>query len=73
MAFPSEALRRTFQWAAVKRSITVAVIIGTILNGINQGDAWFGSQPLVVWKILLTYLIPFAVASYGSYSAYRTG
>lgn len=73
MTFPSDAFRRTFQWATVKRSITVAVIIGTILNGINQGEALLGGQPLVIWKLLLTYFVPFAVASYGSYAAYRTG
>jgi hypothetical protein len=49
------------------------MIIGTILNGINQGDAVLGGQPLVLWKLLLTYFVPFAVASYGTYAAYRTG
>ncbi|MEP7007201.1 MAG: nitrate/nitrite transporter NrtS [Sphingomonas bacterium] len=51
----------------------MAVIIGTILNGINQGDAFFGGHSLVIWKLLLTYFVPFAVASYGSYAAYRSG
>ena len=73
MAFPSKALRRTFEWPSVRRSLTVAVIVGTILNGINQGDALLGAQPIVVWKFVLTYFVPFAVASYGSYAAYRSG
>lgn len=72
MAFPSEALRRTFGWRSVRRSLTVAVIIGSILNGINQGDALLAGQPVVVWKLLLTYFVPFAVASYGSYAAFRS-
>jgi hypothetical protein len=50
----------------------VAVIIGTVLNGINQGDTLVGGHPLVIWKLLLTYFAPFAVASYGSYAAYRS-
>lgn len=73
MASPSEALRRTFEWRSVRRSFSVAAIIGTILNGINQGDALLAGQPLVVWKLVLTYFVPFAVASYGSYAAYRSG
>ena len=73
MATPREALRRTFEWRAVKRSLSVAAIIGTILNGINQGDALLAGEPLVVSKLLLTYFVPFAVASYGSYAAYRSG
>ena len=73
MATPGEALRRTFEWRAVRRSLSVAAIIGTILNAINQGDAIMGSEPLVIWKLLLTYFVPFVVASYGSYAAYRSG
>ncbi|MDP8995235.1 MAG: nitrate/nitrite transporter NrtS [Pseudomonadota bacterium] len=66
-----EALRRTFAWPAVRRSLIVALLIGTILNAINQGDALASGSGLVVWKLLLTYFVPFAVASYGSYAALR--
>lgn len=73
MADPHEALRRTFAWRSVRRSLTVAAIVGTVLNSINQGDALLGGQPLVIWKLLLTFFVPFAVASYGTYAAYRSG
>lgn len=66
----NEALRRTFSWAAVRRSLTVALVVGTILNAINQGDALLGGGEIVLWKLLLTYVVPFAVASYGSYAAH---
>nr|MDQ4086864.1 nitrate/nitrite transporter NrtS [Pseudomonadota bacterium] len=65
------ALRQTFSAAAIRRSLTVAVVIGTILNAINQGDALIGGGEVVLWKLLLTYFVPFAVASYGSYAALR--
>ena len=68
-----QALSRTFRWPAVRRSLTVAAVVGTILNLINHGDALLGDEPLVVWKLLLTYFVPFAVASYGSYAAIRNG
>lgn len=65
------AFRSTFSLHAVTRSIVVALFVGTVLNMINQGDAlWSGSWP-VWWKVLLTYCVPFAVASYGSYAALR--
>jgi hypothetical protein len=73
MAVPQDALRRTFSWRSVRRSLAVALVVGSILNAINQGDALLGGQPVVLWKLLLTYFVPFAVASYGSYAAYRTG
>ena len=66
-----EALKHTFSGPAVRRSLLVALVIGTILNAINQGDALLGSGEIVLWKLLLTYFVPFAVASYGSYAALR--
>ena len=72
MASPKEALARTFAWSSVRRSLTVALVIGTILNTINQGPEIFSGHWPVWWKLLLTYSVPFAVASYGSYAAFRT-
>ena len=66
-----EALRRTLQWPTARRSLAVALIVGTALNTINQGAELLGGHPVVLWKLLLTYFVPFAVASYGSYAALR--
>jgi hypothetical protein len=52
-----------------KRSFTVALIVGTILNLINQGDALFGGTGLNVAKMLLTYAVPYCVATYGAVSS----
>lgn len=52
----------------LKRSLIVAVIVGTVLNMINQGDA-IGSSSFNIAKCLLTYTVPFCVATYGSVSA----
>ena len=73
MAPAHEALRRTFSPAAIRRALVVALVIGTVLNLINQGDALVHGRPLVMWKLLLTYFVPFAVASYGAWSAFRNG
>ena len=58
--------RRCFTVGIFKRSLLVAMIVGTILNLINQGDALFGSAKLHVLKLLLTYSVPFCVATYGA-------
>jgi hypothetical protein len=52
----------------LRRSSAVAAIVGTILVGINQGDAMFyGLWPAsLLWKVPLTYAVPFAVASVGA-------
>ena len=71
MSSRREALGRTFTWRSVRRSLTVAIIIGTVLNAINQGPEIFAGHWPIWWKVVLTYFVPFAVASYGSYAALR--
>lgn len=72
MASRKEALQRTFSSRPLRRSIIVALIIGTVLNAINQGPEIVSGHPFVIWKLALTYFVPFAVASYGCYSAFRS-
>src|SRR5205823_12661979 len=48
-----------------RRSFAVALIVGTILNLINQGDALFSGTPVDFTKIALTFAVPYCVATYG--------
>jgi hypothetical protein len=72
MMQPSEALRRVTAWPVVRRSLIVAAIVGTALNAINQGPEMLSGHWPVLWKLALTYAVPFLVASYGSYAAFRS-
>ena len=51
-----------------RRSLLVSLIVGTILNAINQGDVLFGAGQLDLVKLFLTYLVPYCVATYGAVS-----
>ena len=51
-----------------RRSFFVALVVGTILNLINQGDALLGPAQTNWIKIGLTYLVPYAVSTYGAVS-----
>jgi hypothetical protein len=73
MMDPRDALRRTFSRPIVTRSLLVALIVGTVLNAINQGPDLLRGEPIVVWKLALTFCVPFCVASYGAWSALRSG
>ena len=53
-----------------RRSFVVAVVVGTILNLINQGDALLSGAPLDLTKIILTFAVPYCVATYGA-ASYR--
>ncbi len=72
-AFPSEptALPKNFRdaWmlrATVIRAIKVAAVVGTLLTAINQGDVILMGESLSIWKVGLTYLVPYSVSSYSS-------
>lgn len=49
-----------------RRSLYVALVVGTLLNLINQGDALFGPAPVSWLKLALTYLVPYGVCTYGA-------
>ena len=55
-----------------KRSLVVAVVVGTLLNLINPGDVLVAGAHLDWRKIALTYVVPYCVATYGAVS-YRLG
>lgn len=49
-------------------SLCTALAVGSVLNLINQGDVLFGTDPFVLRKLLLTYCVPFCVATFGAVS-----
>lgn len=55
----------------LKRSLKVAAVVGTLLIAINQGDRIIAGDGIDWLKALLTYLVPFCVATYGAWTALR--
>lgn len=55
-----------FSLPLIKRSIFIALLVGTILNIINQGGALFGAEEVNLVQILLTYFVPYCVSSLSS-------
>lgn len=57
----------------LRRSATTALVVGTLLVAINQGTVLFEGSfpPALLWKIPLTYAVPFCVASWGALSNSR--
>jgi urea transporter len=58
----------------LRRSLTIASIVGTVLMVINQGDVLLAGtwSPALLWKVPLTYAVPFIVATWGALGASRT-
>lgn len=51
---------------SMARAVKVALIVGTALVAINQGDVILAGIWPPVWKLLLTYAVPFLVSSYST-------
>lgn len=62
-------LKVVLQAEYVRRSLVVAIVVGSALNLINQPEAILGEAQVVWWKVIMTYMVPFFVATYGAYSA----
>ncbi len=59
-------LQHSLQPDIAGRGLKVALIVGTVLTAINQGDVLAGSvvTPGVLIKILLNYFVPYIVSVY---------
>ena len=51
-----------------RRSLWVALVVGTLLNLINQGDTFAAGRHLDFAKLALTYIVPYFVCTYGAVS-----
>ena len=64
-------LRLTLRWPVVRQCLLIMVIVGTLLNLVNQGEALFAWNGVNWFKAALTYCVPFLVSLFGAYSANR--
>jgi hypothetical protein len=65
----TQAVRKALTGSYLRRALVVMFVVGSILNFINQGDALMHGEPLNAAKLVLTYLVPFCVTTYGAASA----
>lgn len=47
-------------------ALRVALVVGTVLNAINQGSALLAGSHIHWLHLLLNYLVPYCVASYSA-------
>jgi hypothetical protein len=67
-------LQVAFTRPIVISSLRVAVVVGSVLNAINQGPAILSGQGASWPHVLLNFLVPYCVATYsGSVVEIRRG
>jgi hypothetical protein len=52
----------------IRLALRTSLLVGSLLNVINQGDALFGAGSVHWFKLGLTYLVPYCVATYSATS-----
>lgn len=60
-----------FARATLTRGLWVSAVVGTVLLAINQGDLILGGAFPPLWKVLMTYSVPYVVSSGSSVAALR--
>ncbi len=50
----------------VFRALKICAIVGVILVAINQGDVILGGDPIVWWKVVLTFMVPYGFSTYSA-------
>ncbi len=62
-----DAIRICLRPEHLRRTIKIALVVGTILTAINQGDVILGGHAtFVTWiKTALNYCVPFVVSNLG--------
>ena len=72
-ATPREAYVLVFRRATLRRTLRIALLVGTILSLVNQGTVLAGGDVAIgTWlRVVANYLVPFCVSSAGFLSATR--
>lgn len=61
-----ELLRYATRSHVVFTSVKIALVVGTILNVINQGEALLAHGSFSVFYGILNYLVPYCVSTYSA-------
>ena len=54
-----------------KKALATALVVGSILTLINHGDQVTAGVLPPIWKVLLTYLTPYCVTTWGAVTGKR--
>jgi predicted Na+-dependent transporter len=52
----------------IRRALLTPLVVGSVLSLINHGDTVKAQEYPALWKVGLTYLVPFVVTIWGSLS-----
>lgn len=50
----------------MRNAIKVALVVGTVLNAVNQGAYVLRGDPISWWQVAMNYLVPYCVSTYSA-------
>ena len=50
----------------VKSSMKVSLVVGTVLNLINNGEQLWMHQTIKLWRVAMNFAVPFCVSAYSA-------
>jgi hypothetical protein len=59
-------LRLACQRRIVGNAVRISLVVGTLLNAINQGGPLFAGEGVSWGQLVLNYLVPYCVANYSA-------
>ncbi len=59
-------LRLILQPGIVRSALKVSLVVGTLLNVINNGAQFWTGHSVSVWRVALNFVVPFCVSSYSA-------
>jgi hypothetical protein len=62
----TKLMQASLCWNIVRNSFKIALVVGTLLNLINQGESLLHGDKISWFHFLLNYLVPYCVASYSA-------
>jgi hypothetical protein len=66
MDIPPSFSDLAFGDGTARKAFLTALVVGTVLTTINQGDLILAGEWPPAWKVLLTYCVPFCVTTWGA-------
>lgn len=59
-------LRLILQPRIVKAALKVSLVVGTILNVINNGEQFWVHHTVGFWQLAMNFVVPYCVSSYSA-------
>jgi len=59
-------LRLALQPGIARAALKVSLVVGTLLNVINNGEQLWAGHGVNIWRVALNFVVPYCVSSYSA-------